>query len=73
MSLPRKVTNPITYERTEYDVWDISTKTIIFTGTSNEIGIKFNTHRQNVRDAARQKFRLLKKYAIRIKSSKDEN
>jgi hypothetical protein len=71
-SMARNVTKLESYERVELNVWDIATKTIIFTGASQEVANKLGTTPAVVRDALKKKYRLFKKYAIRTKSTKSE-
>jgi hypothetical protein len=70
MPLPRKLVNTHVFERVELNCYDVATRTIIFTGTSAEIANHLGTKTERVRDALKKKYRLLKKYAIRTKSTK---
>jgi DNA-directed RNA polymerase sigma subunit (sigma70/sigma32) len=73
MPLPRKVCNLIIYDRVELNAYDVRTKKIIFTGTASEVGIFLGVSHQRVRDALKKKYRLLKLYAIRTKSTKEHD
>lgn len=70
MPLPRKLTHCYAFERVELNVYDITIKEIIFTGTSTEIANKFGWSAPRVRYARQSKKAIDKKYAIRIKSIK---
>lgn len=70
MSLPRKVCNPIPFERVEINVWNTNTKEIIFTGTKQEIADFLKIPFATVHDTYRNKRVMRKTYALRIKSDK---
>lgn len=65
MALPRKLTNTGPFDRVELNVWDIETKTIIFTGTYAEVANRFNWPKATVQSAYQRKNKLYGKYAIR--------
>ncbi len=71
-SMQRNVANLITFERVELNVWDVTTKKIIFTGTAQEAANELGTTSERVRDALKKRYRLFRKYAIRTKSTKPE-
>lgn len=73
MPLPRKVCNLIVYDRVELNAYDVRTKEIVFSGTASEVGIFLGVSHQRVRDALKKKYRLLKLYAIRTKSIKQDD
>lgn len=70
MPLPRNLTNCHVYERLELNVYDTTTKQVIFTGTASEVANKFKRKVCTVRNALKRKTLLCKKYAVRIKSTK---
>lgn len=72
MALPRRAKTGL-YDRVELNVYDIGTKQIVFTGTYLEVANKLGVHYSNVQYAMRNKSIVKKQFAIRIKSTKNEN
>ena len=67
MALKRGNTGRDPFERVEINVYDISTKQIIFTGGQCDAATFLNITLENVRSALKQKSKVKNKYAIRFK------
>jgi len=53
------------FEKRLINVWDIATKTIVFTGDVNDVSIFLNIAQRSVRSYIKSKARRKGKYAIR--------
>lgn len=62
MSLPRKVLLP---DAPKVNIWDINTKTIAFTGDTQDAAIFIGTTTRHVTSALNRKCRIFKKWAVR--------
>ena len=70
MALPRNICNPLPFERVEINLWNTTTKEIIFTGTKQEIADYLKIPYATVCDAYRYKRGIRGMYVLRVKSVK---
>lgn len=66
MPLPRKARAGGLYDTVTVNVWDIETKTIVFTGNTLEVSAFLGINTGQVSYAYQRKSRVKDKYAIRI-------
>lgn len=69
MPLPKKANAGSCFERVEVNVWDTTTKKIVFTGTLYEAAKHLSVNDTNIQTALRDKWRIKRRYAIRYKKA----